>query len=144
MRKADLDLLEIEAATIYVLTDSDRILHRSSPDRDAGPRFYFAGCSSGNVVRIRHDVAESTARAIEDLAAHEPALSHPDRTPVHLNEYRRILAAETPVESGDSELIWTFPDRLDYDHSAELVRSDTPAGDRLLARLTDQGCQKPL
>jgi hypothetical protein len=39
MSKADRNLLEIEAATIYVLTDSGQILRRSSPDHERGPDF---------------------------------------------------------------------------------------------------------
>jgi RimJ/RimL family protein N-acetyltransferase len=144
MSQTDLDLLAIEAATIYVLTDSGRILHRSSPDRKEGTRFRLAVCRSGSVVQLRHDVDESTALAIEYLAAREPALWHPDGAPVQLNEYRRVLAVETPVEESDAGLIWTFPDRLDYDHSAELVSSDTPAGDRLIARLNERGMPEPL
>ena len=139
MSKADRNLLEIEAATIYVLTDSGRILRSSSPDHEEGSRFRLASCNSGNVVLIRHDVSESAARSIEGLAAREPALAHPDGLPVYLNEYRRLLAVEAPVKSGDSDLIWTFPDQLDHDHPAELVRSDTSAGDQLLARLADRG-----
>jgi len=143
MSQTDRDLLAIEAATIYVLTDSGRILHRSSPDRKEGPRFRLASCASGHVVLIRHDVAEATARAIEGLVAREPALWRPDSAPAHLNEYRRLLG-EAPFDGSDAELIWTFPDRLDYDHSAELVRSDTPEGDRMLARLTERGMPEPL
>ena len=143
MSQTDLDLLAIEAATIYVLTDSGRILHRSSPDRKEGPRFRLASCASGSIVQLRHDVGEDIARAIEDLAAGEPTLWHPDREPAHLNEYRRLLAVDTPVESSDTGKIWTFPDRLDYDHPAALVRSDTPEGDRLLAHLTERGMPAP-
>jgi len=144
MSQSDHDLLAIEAATIYVLTDSGRILHKSSPDHDAGPRFRLASCASGNIVLVRHDVGESIAHAIEGLAAREPALPPPDGAPVYLNEYRSFLAVEAPVESSDSGLIWTFPDRLDYDHPADLVRSDTPAGDRLLAGLTESGMPEAL
>ena len=144
MSQTDLELLAIEAATIYVLTVSGRILHRSSPDHEEGPRFRLSSCASGCIVQLRHDVGDNTARAIEDLAAQESVRWHPDCAPVHLNEYRRLLAVDAPVESSDTEKIWTFPDRLDYDHSAELVSSDTPAGDRLLALLAERGMLEPL
>ena len=142
--KNDRDLLAIEAATIFVLTESGRILRRNSPDHAAGPRFRLAGCASGNVTLIRHDVGGGTARAIEGLAAREPALRDPNGTPVYLDEYRRLLAAEAPVETCDTGLIWTFPDRLDCQHNVVLVGSGTPAGDRLLARLTEQGMPEAL
>ena len=141
---SDRDLLAIETATIFALTDSGRILRRNTPDHEAGPRFHLAWCTSGNVVRIRHDVGERTARAIETLAAGEPAFRDPDLAPVHLDDYVRILTAEAPVEKCDMGLIWTFPDRLDYEHPAALVRSETLAGDSLLARLTERGMPEAL
>ena len=135
----DRDLLIAQAATIFELTDSSRILHRNSPDHAAGPRLHLAGCASGIVVHIRHDVAEGTARAIEGLVASEPALHDLDSKLVHLDDYVRLLAAEAPVERCDRGMLWTFPERLGYQPPATLVRSDTPAGDRLLARGTDGG-----
>lgn len=140
----DRDLLAIQAATIFVLTESGRILRTNAPDQAAGPRLYLAGCVSGNVVRIRRDVAERTAQAIESLAAHEPALRDPGSTPVHLDDYLELLAAEAPVEQRDAGLIWTFPDRLDHQQPAALVASDTPEGDRLLARLNERGMPEAL
>jgi hypothetical protein len=135
----DRDLLELQAATIFAPTDSGRILRTNAPDHAAGPRLYLAGCTSGNVVRLRHDVADRTAQAIERLAADEPPLCHPHSTPVHLDGYLQLLAAEAPVEQCEAGLTWTFPDHLDFEHPAPLVRSDTAAGDRLLARLTEEG-----
>jgi len=132
----DRDLLALEAATIFELTESGRILRRNSPDQETGPRLRLAGCSSGNLVLIRHDVSERTAQAITALAADEPPL-RADSAPVRLDDYLELLAAERRVAQCDAGLIWTFPDRLDYEHPAALVRSDTPEGGRLLARLGD-------
>ena len=142
--KHDRNLLVIESATIFVLTDSGRILRKNTPDHAAGPRFHLLGCPSGNVARIRHDVGEGTARAIESLAAGEPDFPHPDSTPIHLDDYLRLLAAEAQVERYDMGLVWTFPDRLDYEHPAALAGSDTPAGDCLLAHLTERGMPEAL
>ena len=135
--KHDRNLLVIESATIFVLTDSGRILRKNTPDHAAGPRFHLLGCPSGNVARIRHDVGEGTARAIESLAAGEPDFPHPDSTPIHLDDYLRLLAAEAQVERYDMGLVWTFPDRLDYEHPAALSGSGYARG-RLLARSSDQ------
>ena len=94
----DFDLLAIEVPTLFVLTDSDRIQHENDPDRSEGPRLYLAGCESGNVVRIRHDVGEETARAINAIVADEPSLRDPDSTPLHLGDYVALLAREAPVK----------------------------------------------
>ncbi len=96
----DGDLLAIEVATLFVLTESGRIQHENDPDRSAGPRLYLAGCESGNVVRIRHDVGEQTARAIDALVADEPPFSDPDSTPLHLDDYVELLAAEGRSSNG--------------------------------------------
>jgi hypothetical protein len=137
-------LLATEVATIFLLTDSGRILGRNSPDHETGPRFHLVGSHSGNVVWLRHDVDEGTARAIEKLAEGEPPFRHPDRVPLFFDDYLRFLAADAPVERSDTGLVWTFPDRLDYEHPAALVSSDTPAGDRLLAELSERGMPEAL
>ncbi len=133
------DLLALDTATTFALAPSGRILRMNVPDNGPGPRLYLAGCSSGNVVRIRYDVAERTARAIERLAAGEPILREAGSTPVHLDDYLQLLAAEAPVERCDPGLAWVLPKPLTYRHPALLVSSATAEGDRLLARLTEQG-----
>ena len=80
---------------------------------------------------------------MEKLADDEPPLLHPGKVPIQLDEYRKLLSAESPVERHDMELIWTFPDQFNYKHSATLVRSTTPEGDGLCARLTEHGIHRP-
>lgn len=139
----DGDLLAIHVAMLFVLTESGRVQHENDPDRPAGPRLYLAGCESGNVVRIRHDVGEETARAIDALVADEPPLGAPDSTPLHIDDYVELLAAEAPVKQS-AGLIYCFPDRIEYEHDVTLVSSDTPEGGRLHARLADHGMPQAL
>lgn len=73
----DFELLEIQAATMFV-TAGGRILRENDPDHSSGPRLYLGGCASGNIVRIRHDVDDKTARAVAALAAQEPPLIDAD------------------------------------------------------------------
>ena len=140
----DRDLLGLDTATRFELAASGRILRENAPDRGAAPRLYLAGCRSGNEVRLRHDVGETTARAIEGLAESEPALCEVGSTPVHFDEYLRLLGAEAPVEDGHAGLNWAFPARIDYRHPAALITSDTPEGDRLLALLVERGMPEAL
>ncbi|MDA1348292.1 MAG: GNAT family N-acetyltransferase [Chloroflexi bacterium] len=140
----DLDLLTIQAATFLVLGDSGRILRKNTPVGEAAPRFRLTRCASGSVAWLRHDVGETTTEAIEGLVAREPALRHPDSMPVHLADYLRLLAAEAPVDRYEVGLNWTFPDRLDYEHPAALVGSNTPGGDRLVAGLIERGMPEGL
>jgi hypothetical protein len=85
------ELLTLKVATGFVVTGAGRILQVNAPDRAPGPRFYLAGCPSGNVVRLRHDVGAATARAIETLVATEPALCDPKRMALHLDRYLELL-----------------------------------------------------
>ena len=73
----DGDLLKSELATLFTLTETSRIRHENDPDRSEGPRMYLAGCESFYFVRVRHDVTEETAAAINALVADEPPLSNP-------------------------------------------------------------------
>ena len=138
------DLATIEAATLFVLTASGRILCENDPPRSRGPRMYLGGCESGNVVRVRHDVGDETARAIEALVADEPPLRHASSTPVHLDDYLELLARKTPIEEQTAGLTFVVPDPLEYPHDATLVQSDTPTGDRMLAVLAEQGMPQAL
>jgi hypothetical protein len=135
----DRALLGLEVEALYVLTDSGRLVRRSTPDHAAAARLRLAGCRSGNDVRLRHDVGETTAQEIERLAADEPPLYAPHSRPIHLDDYLKLLAVEAPVERWNPGLIWSFPDHLEYQHPATLAASDTPEGDRLLARLRERG-----
>jgi hypothetical protein len=135
----DLELVALEAKTIFLLTESGRILRSNSPDEAAGPRLHLAGCASGNLVLVRHDIGEQTVRAIEGFVAEEPPLALPDSTPVHLNDYLELLGRDAPIQDSDFGLLWVFPPGLAYSHPARLVASDTHEGDRLLARLMEQG-----
>ena len=112
----DLDLLAIEVATLFVLAESGRIQHENDPVRSPGPRLYLARCESGNVVRIRHDVRDGTAQAIEALVADEPPLRDPDNTPLHLDDYVDLLSLDSPIEQRSVGLIYSFPTHPRYEH----------------------------
>ena len=133
------ELLAIESATIAVLSDTGRVLQGASPERSPAARFALSRSRAGNVVRLRHDVGEETAQAIERLAAEEPPLDDPRSRPVYADEYARLLEDEAPAEDSGAGPIYVFPDRHDFVHPAPLVRSGTPEGDRLVARLDEHG-----
>ena len=93
-----------------MLTESGRIHQENDRDRSPGPRPYLPRCRSGNVVRIRRDVGDEAARAIDALVADEPPLGDPDSTPRHLDRYIELLAREAPVEQRSAGLTYCFPD----------------------------------
>ena len=74
----DLRLLQIDIDTMFVMSASGRIERENDPDRSTGPRVFFVGCPSGNLARVRHDVDDTVARRILEVAAEEPRWRDPD------------------------------------------------------------------
>lgn len=147
MRRAvlgDLKLLDIQAATLFELTEAGRLRHVNSPNRSPAPRMWMGGSRNGNIVRIRADVGDETADAIEAFVEREPPLIEAHGLPVHTNEYTELLGTEAPVEEVTSGMTFAFPASLEYEHDAPVVRSCTPEGARLLARLQLQGMPEDL
>lgn len=138
-QRDELSLLAIQAATLFELTEVGRMQHENTPDRSPAPRVWLAGCSSGNIVRIRQDVREDTARAIEALVASEPPMRDFHSMPAHLDECIKLLTAEAPVEQVGHGVVYSFPDTLHYEHRMTLVTSGTPEGDDLIAHLNAEG-----
>jgi hypothetical protein len=96
---------------------------------------YLGGCAHGNVLALRDDVDNSTARAIEALVADEEPLATATSLPVHCDEYLALLGA------GESTLGLTFvvADELSLAHDVPIVRSGTQEGDALLERIDAHG-----
>jgi RimJ/RimL family protein N-acetyltransferase len=140
----ELRLRAIQATTLFGVTESGRLLHGNSPDRSAAPRMWMAGSTAGNIVRIRFDVEEDTAQAIEALVAREPPMSGARATPVHVDEYVELLSADAPVEEMSRDLTYLFPKALEHGHDARVVSSHTPEGAQLLRQIQAEGMPEGL
>jgi hypothetical protein len=138
------DLLTREAATLFVLDARGRIVCTNDPPKSPGPRLFLGRSASSRVVRIRHDVPDDTAAAIEELVASEPPLDDPTSDMVHLDSYLELLGRQTPVEEFEPGLSYCVPEDFVYVHDVSLLRSGTPAGDRLLAVIADEGMPSDL
>lgn len=145
-RRADRELIEIQVATMFVPAPSGRILRENDPDCSPGPRMYLGGCETGNVLRLRHDVGDETARAIAALAAEEPPLRERDSTPRHLEDYVQLLDAEGPVRERALGLVYQLPNDVGAEGGRDLtlVKSDTADGDRLVAEFAQGGMPQSL
>ena len=135
----DRELLEIKARTIFLTSGEGRILRQNDPDRGPAPRFYLAGCATGNLLRLGQQVGDEGAAAIAQLVADEPALSQAGATPVHLRDYTLLLGAPVPLAAGERGLIWELHHDLGYRHPAPIVRSGTAEGARLVAGIAARG-----
>src|SRR5689334_16696461 len=109
----DLDLLQLEGRTLFVLTAQGLILRENDPDRSPGPKFWLAGSAEGNAVLLHQSVAPDIAAAIETLAAAEPPFHAPATLPRFIARYEELLATQgAPVERS-RELVCALPHRLD-------------------------------
>ena len=132
-------LLALQAATSFVLSPAGRILRLNSPDEVAPPRMYLAGCAEGWIVRLRHDVDDATAAAIEALVAQEPPVTAPGETPRFAERYREILGVSEPLTDHNFGPIHLLPHGTMWRSEAVIVTQGTPQGDALVARLAKDG-----
>lgn len=63
---------------------------------------------------------------------------------MHLDEYRRILAADAPVTEWHTELVWVFPESLPFEQSVRVLYSGSPLGDSWLGALERDGRRQAL
>jgi hypothetical protein len=142
--ESDEGLLAIQIVTRFTVADSGALISENDPAGSPAPRLYLAGCRTGNVVRLRHDVDEGIVRAVQALAVDEPPLCRSDSLPVHAADYAQLLGTQAPVERTHAGLIWTFPKQFTHRSRVALVGSGTAEGDRLLAHIAERGMPEPL
>lgn len=138
----DLELLTLQAATLFVLSDVGRIVSTNERQPVPGPRLYLAGCATGNILLLAEDVSAETTVAIQRLVAQEPPLDKSESEPIHLAEYSRLLGAERPatnVNPANPGLNWAIPRPLAFHHSAKMVLSGSADGNRLSTRIIEHG-----
>ena len=142
-RRDDLRLLAANVATNFVLS-GDRIESENDPDRSVGPRVFVGGCANGNIVRVHRDLSGAAARAVADCIASEAPWPNPRIAPRFLEEISAILAHESPVESATPGLIYQLPHGRAPVSDVKIVRSETRAGETMLARLAEKGMPRTL
>jgi hypothetical protein len=110
--RSDLDLMDLQAKTLFVHDQSGRMRTINAPRGKPAPAF-FLGCTAlGNVWRFRFDVSTTLARRLDALANSEPPLADPQAPPVTLEAIRRTFAefGERPQEHTGP--VYRFPERL--------------------------------
>lgn len=133
----DLRLLTLETAAGFGLSRSDRILHQNDPDNSPGPRLFFAGCTGGNLVRVRHDVDDAAAANLLVLAGKERAWTDQHALPSFLDSAVARLSAEAPARADGAALCHRLPNGLSFGAGATIVSFGTAAGDALISRLAE-------
>jgi hypothetical protein len=135
----DLSLLQIDVATLFVLSPSARIERTKDPDGSPAPRLFFAGCAQGNIVRVRHDVEEQAAQRLLAIAAEEPPWWNPWALPQCIGKLIDVLSNDRPSANVGTGVIYQLPNDLQYEHSATIVRGDSAEGAALRARFAKDG-----
>jgi RimJ/RimL family protein N-acetyltransferase len=136
----DLDLLDLEGRTLYVLTPEGRIIRENDPDRSAGPQFWLAGCVGGTVARLHRTLAPDTAAEIAALVAREPPFDEPGALPCFIADYERLL----PGAALSRELVHELPHGLRAESAAKLITSGSEEGARFMAAIAKDGMPRNL
>jgi hypothetical protein len=135
----DLSLLQIDVATLFVISPSERIERTKDPDGSPAPRLFFAGCPQGNIVRVRHDLAEETAQRLLAIAQTEPPWWNPWALPQCIGKLIDVLSNDRPSTNLATSVIYQLPNHLKSEHSATIVRGDSAEGAALRARFAEHG-----
>ena len=139
MAAGDLDLLALDVATLFVLSESKRIERVNSPDGEAGPRVFLAGCRGGNLVRLRQDVGDTVARDIAAVVKNEPPWFDAASPPPCLSDLASLLSREAPVTAINRGIVYVLPNGLRREVSAPLVSAEDAEGQALLQGLASEG-----
>ncbi len=140
----ELDALATQLRTTFVLDASGRIERENDPDRSPGPRFWLAGCASGNVVGVRADVPEAAAVEVLALAATEAPFHAPGARPRHFDRYVELLSHRGRAPEPEFGLLYSFPHGVTHASAVALVDSESDEGERLLETLARDGMPEGL
>src|SRR5215831_15208012 len=136
---SDVGLAAIQFQTDFVLDGAGRICTTNDPDRSPAPRFALFGGASGNVYGVRADVTDGVAAQLRALAASEPPFVDRSAAPRHLHRYIDLLSCDAPSPEPSLGLTYILPSDLAFQHDAQLICSDSIAGQALRATLVAQG-----
>ena len=104
----DLEVLELQAETLFVHDEAQRLLYVNEPERPEAPRFFLGRTKKGHICRFRHDVPDTVVGQLEAYALREP--KELDEKPVYLEAYKDILRQHGPVQKVWSGPAYRFPE----------------------------------
>jgi len=136
---SEIDWLDIDRRTLFVLTVDGRIERESDPDHSPGPRFWLATCREGNLFGIRADLPNDVADDLASLATAEPPFSLPVIPPRHGDRYAVLVGKTSAMAHQTFGLIYELPHSLGYESHIQLIGSESENGQRLVRSLSDRG-----
>ncbi len=132
-------LLALHAATRFRLTPARRIASENDPEGSAAPLLFMSGCEEGWIGYVREDMDDAAARAFDELILREPPVRAPGAVPRFADAYREIVGWSELLTGHNYGPIHRLPRGLRWTGEATLVRSGTPEGEALRARIERDG-----
>lgn len=109
---SDLERLELQIEALFTHDPAGRIVAVNEPGGGPAPRFFFGRTREGNRWRVRHDVPESIALRLDELAAREPVVDGLAARPEQLDAMLVILGEDGEARVGHRGPAYRFPDGL--------------------------------
>jgi RimJ/RimL family protein N-acetyltransferase len=110
MYPSDLDLIGIQAATLFTHDENGRIRETNEPGPTRAPRFFLGRTKGGNIWRFRDDLPDDLIRRLEALASSEPASANLKDAPIYEQQFREVLQAHSEIRKTDAGPAYRFPD----------------------------------
>ncbi len=107
---SDLELLTLQAETLFVQDGAKRLLYVNEAERPEAPRFFLGRTKEGVICRFRDDVPQTVVEQLEEVVAKEPGTLSEESA--YLEVYKEILRQHGPITAVWSGPAYRFPDAL--------------------------------
>jgi RimJ/RimL family protein N-acetyltransferase len=129
MEHTDLQLMHIQAETLYRYDANGRMLCVNEPGDPPADRFFMGRPPQGNLWRFRYDLPAAIVEQLEALCRAEPISTDLARAPLHYDAIRSVLHAQMPIEEEYRGPAYRIPDSLPRPANVVLI---TEANQELL------------
>ena len=130
MIETALQLMRIQAETLYRCDADGRLRCVNEPGDPPAPRFFMGRTPQGNLWRFRHDMPAAIVQQLEALCGAEPAGTPAEHPPLRYDAIRAILQAQAPIEEEFRGPAYRIPDSV-----------QPPAGVVLISAANEQPLQ---
>ncbi len=132
MIESDLQLMQIQAETLYCYDADGRLRCINEPGDPPAPRFFMGRTPQGNLWRFRYDLPTEIAQQLEALCRSEPVGANLTHAPLRYDAIRAVLQAQTPIEEEFRGPAYRVPDNI-----------QPPPGVVLVSEANEQLFQRP-